>query len=308
MNRRAFIKGMAAGGILLGINQTLMSEIIRRGLQKITILHTNDIHSRIEPYPANHHRHPSMGGLARLSAMIKKIRQEEKNVFLFDAGDIYQGTPYFNIFHGELEFKLLSEMGYNGATVGNHEFDNGLEGLFRNLPYAKFPFISSNYDFSDTILNNRISKYQIYEAEKIRIGVFGLGIAFEGLVTKSSRGNTIYLDPVETAAKYAHFLRKKMYCDLVICLSHLGYRYDNQQISDISLAKQSKNIDIIIGGHTHTTLRNATVISNSDGKEILICQAGHNGLYLGRVDIYLKKNIGLKYAEGYTINILKKQA
>jgi 5'-nucleotidase len=308
MNRRTFLKTMLMGGALFGISRSGLGGIAGKGLTKITILHTNDAHSQIEPFASDHHRFPGMGGFARRAALVKKIRQEEKNVLLFDAGDIYQGTPYFNYYKGELEIKLMSEMGYTAATVGNHEFDNGLEGILRNLPHANFPFISSNYDFSDTILKDKIHQYKIFEVENVRVGVFGLGIELSGLVAKSAYGNTRYLDPVGKAVEMAYFLKNEMKCDVVICLSHLGYNYKDDKICDVAIAKQSKNIDVIIGGHTHTTLQNAVVFSNSDKKEIIIGQVGYAGVHLGRIDLYLKKNTGLKFAEGYTIKVLNKQA
>jgi 5'-nucleotidase len=308
MNRRTFIKTLAAGGALWGISKTGIAGSFAKGLTKIAILHTNDTHSQIDPFPATHHRFPGMGGFARRAALVRAIREEEPNVLLFDSGDIYQGTPYFNFYKGELEIKLMSEMRYDGATIGNHEFDNGLDGIERNLQYASFPFISSNYDFKDTILNNKISPYEIFDVADIRIGVFGLGIELEGLVSKSCFGQTLYLDPVEQAAYYAHFLKKEMSCDLIICLSHLGFSYKEDKISDIDIARQSKNIDLILGGHTHTTLEKAVVMSNSDNREVIIGQVGYGGVNLGRMDVYLKKNAGLKFVEGYAINILKKQA
>lgn len=308
MNRREFIRTIVAGGAVFGLSKVNIAGTVGKGLTKITILHTNDTHSQIEPFPSGHHKFPDMGGFARRAALIRKIRQEEKNVLLFDAGDIYQGTPYFNFFKGEVEIKLMSEMGYDAATIGNHEFDNGLNGIERNLKFASFPFISSNYDFSDTILKNKILQHRILEVENIKIGVFGLGIELDGLVAKPGYGNTVYLNPLEKAAEYAYLLKKEKQCELVICLSHLGFSYEDQQISDVVLAKQSKNIDIIIGGHTHTTLRNAVVFSNSDGQEIIIGQTGYAGVNLGRIDVYLKRNTGIKLAEGYTMKILNKQA
>lgn len=307
MNRRTFLKTIIAGSTMFGLSSTMLTGKPGKGLTKITILHTNDTHSQIEPFSKDHHRFPGMGGFARRSALINQIRKEEKNVLLFDAGDIYQGTPYFNYFKGELEIKLMSEMNYTAATIGNHEFDNGIEGIERNLQYANFPFVSSNYDFSETILHNKIKKFLILEVEDITVGVFGLGIAFEGLVSKAAYGKTKYFDPVTKAAEYAYFLKKERGCDLVICLSHLGFSYKDNTISDVSLAKQSKYIDVIIGGHTHTTLQKAVVLSNSDKNEVIIGQVGYAGVNLGRIDIYMKKNIGLKFAEGYTIKILNKQ-
>ncbi len=308
MNRREFLRTIVTGGVVIGLSRSVLAGTIKKGLTKITLLHTNDTHSQIDPFPPGHHKFPGMGGFARRAALVRQIRQEEKNVLLFDAGDIYQGTPYFNYFKGEVEIKLMTEIGYNAATIGNHEFDNGLDGIDRNLKYATFPFISSNYDFSDTILKNKILKYCIFEIDNIKVGVFGLGIELDGLVAKAGYGNTIFQDPVKKAAEHAWFLKNEKKCELVVCLSHLGFSYQDNQISDVTLAKQSKNIDVILGGHTHTTLQNAVVLSNSDGQEIIIGQAGYSGVNLGRIDVYLKKNTGIKLAEGYTMKILNKQA
>lgn len=307
MNRRTFLKTLLTGAISLSIEK-ISSKVQQFGqFQRITILHTNDVHSQIDPLPSNHPRYPNMGGFARRAAIIQKIREKETNVLVFDAGDHYQGTPYFNFYHGELETKLMSKMGYNAANVGNHEFDNGLEGLAHNLQYATFPYISSNYDFSDTILNGKILKYTVFHENNILVGVFGLGIELKGLVQQKHYGNTQYLNPIETAAYYAHFLKKEMNCHLVICLSHLGFRYEDKKISDIMLAKQSKNIDIIIGGHTHTLLEKGIFIRNSDRKPVLITQVGYAGVYLGRIDIYFSKKFQINFIEYNMIKISKKQ-
>jgi len=194
---------------------------------KITILFTNDTHSRIESYPVNDSKNPGLGGYARRAALIKKIRNEEPNVMLFDAGDVFQGTPYFNFFGGALEFKLMSMMGYTAITLGNHDFDNGLEGLLKQLPNATFDIISSNYDFSETILKDKIQPYKIYNVAGVKVGVFGLGIELQGLVSALNYGKTRYLNPEEKAAEMAYLLKKEKKCDLVICLSHLGFSYQD---------------------------------------------------------------------------------
>ncbi|MFH0895952.1 MAG: metallophosphoesterase, partial [Bacteroidota bacterium] len=199
-SRRDFIRTILAGGALAGISGSPLHALNnKKEYTKITILHTNDTHSHIDPFPANDPKYPGMGGYAKRAAVIKDIRNIEKNVMLLDAGDIYQGTPYFNMYKGELDLKLMSQMGYDAATLGNHEFDNGLEGIDSKLPYASFPFISSNYDFSNTILEGKISDYKIFEKEEIKIGVFGLGIELYGLVDKTKTGGIIYNDPFEKA-------------------------------------------------------------------------------------------------------------
>jgi len=273
---------------------------------KLTILHTNDVHSHIEPFPSNHNRWPGMGGVARRAALIRQIRRQEKNVLLLDVGDSFQGTPYFNYYGGELEFTLMSDMGYDASTIGNHDFDNGLEGLVKQLPHATFPLLNVNYDFSDTPLHGKTLPYQVFTRQDLKIGVFGLGIELAGLVDKKLVGNTRYLDPVAAAAKTSHLLKKEMDCDLVICLSHLGYKYDDSKISDEVLAKQSKHIDLILGGHTHTFLDEPVRYKNREGKEILVAQVGWAGIRLGRIDYYIQKKSGRKTADGSSVKIIKK--
>jgi 5'-nucleotidase len=304
-SRREFIKTVLVGGTLLGLSASQLSALSSGKMVKITILHTNDTHSHIDPFAANDPKYPGLGGFARRAAMIRKIRSLEKNVLLFDSGDVYQGSPYFNLYKGEVEFKLMSEIGYNAMTIGNHEFDNGLEGIANQLKNANFPLISANYDFSDTVLAGKIDPYKVFELDGISIGVFGLGIELKGLVNKKAYGNTKYLDPVVKAAETAHFLKHDMKCDIVICLSHLGYSYKDNKISDVVLAKQSKHVDLILGGHTHTFIDQPYVLRNSDGKEIIICQVGWAGVKLGRIDFYLVKHAGIKFADAYTEKIIK---
>jgi len=305
-SRRHFIKSIAGTAAYLGIAGVGIDAFAKKELIHITILHTNDVHSHIDPFPESDPKYAGLGGVARRVALIKKIRSRVKNVLLFDAGDIFQGSPYFNLYGGELEFKLMSRMGYDAATIGNHEFDNGLEGLVKQLPHANFPFISSNYDFSDTAMNGKTIPYKIFVKEGIKIGVFGLGIELEGLVGKKQYGNTIYIDPQQKAAEMAYLLKKEKKCDLVICLSHLGYRYNSDKISDHILAKKSKNIDLLIGGHTHTFIDKPFRYKNSDGKEIIICQVGWAGIKLGRIDYYFEKKSKKKVVEVHTIIITKK--
>ena len=216
-------------------------------LEKLTILHTNDVHSRIEPFPMDGGRYQGLGGAARRAALIRQIRAKEKQVLLLDSGDIFQGTPYFNFYGGELEFKLMSAMKYDAATIGNHDFDGGIEGLHRQLKYADFPFVSSNYDFSDTIMNGKTKEYQVFKKGWLTIGVFGLGIELKGLVPKSLYRETRYLDPLTQANKTARHLKKEEKCDFVICLSHLGNRYKDSQVSDWIIAENSEDIDLILG-------------------------------------------------------------
>lgn len=298
MNRKEFLKILGGGALVTSFTPNMLfaksSKI--ENLYKVTILHTNDQHSRIEPFEPTHSKNPNQGGFARRATLVEQIRKQEKNVLLFDCGDIFQGTPYFNLFGGELEFKLMSMMKYDAATMGNHDFDNGLEGFLKVLPNAKFPFICSNYDFSDTILKGKTEPYKIFKKGNIRIGVLGLGIKLEGLVGKKHYGETQYLDPVKIAQKYADFLRNEKKCDLVICLSHLGYDYGKEEniISDKKLAELTEGIDLIIGGHTHTFLSEPQTFQNKIGKNVLVNQVGWAGLLLGRIDFYFDKDKKIK--------------
>lgn len=292
-NRRAFIKQSFLGGVsLLGAAalNPLSASIFKKNHTKITILHTNDTHSHIEPFPDNDPKYPGLGGVAKRAALIDKIRTKEKNVLLLDAGDIFQGTPYFNMYGGELEFKLMSLMKYDAATIGNHDFDNGIEGLNKVLPHANFPFLNVNYDFSDTILNGKIAKYKVFQKDDVRVGVFGVGVELEGLVDKKMYGRTNYLNPIVKANETAKHLKINEKCHLIVCLSHLGYAYKTNKVSDMVLAKENHYIDLIIGGHTHTFLDKPTEIKNKNNKVTLINQVGWAGINLGRIDFFIHAN------------------
>ena len=293
MKRRDFIQKTAASSALLGLTGVSLSSFSTPSdIKKITILHTNDVHSHIDPFPADHPKNPNLGGAARRAAIIEGIRKEEKNVLLLDAGDIFQGTPYFNYYGGELEFKLMSMMQYDLATMGNHDFDNGIDGFYAQLPHAKFDFVSANYDFKNTILNDIVKPYKIINKDGIKIGIFGLGVQLDGLVDKKLYKETVYNNPIEVAQDMTRILKEEKKCDLVICLSHLGFKYKDEpeKPSDILLAQKTKNIDIIIGGHTHTFLDKPVIEKNSEGKDVLINQVGCFGLNLGRIDFYLSDN------------------
>lgn len=283
MKRRDFLKNStlgAAGLSLIGLPALASDPKSNR----LTILHTNDMHSRIEPFPADGGQFAGMGGMARRATLIQQIRAQEPNVLLLDSGDVFQGTPYFNFFQGELEFKLMSQMSYDACTLGNHDFDNGLEGLAKQLPHANFPFLIANYDFSQTMLAGRFQPYKVFTKAGHRIGVFGLGIEMAGLVADKNFGKTVYLDPVAAARTTVARLRGTERCDLVICLSHLGYQYKNEKIDDLKLAAQVEGIDLILGGHTHTFLDAPVGIEGPNGHRTLINQVGWSGINLGRID------------------------
>ena len=288
MKRRKFVKNTAASATFVSIGGLQLS-CKKINSTKITILHTNDVHSHIEPFGKNSGENANKGGVARRATIIDKLRRENANTLLLDAGDIFQGTPYFNYFGGELEFKLMSMLKYDAATIGNHDFDNGIEGLYNMLPHAKFDFLSANYDFKNTIMNTHVKPYKIFNKSGIKIGVFGLGVELKGLVDTKAYKETNYMDPIEISQDMSRILKIEKGCDLVICLSHLGYDYKNSsKVSDLKLARSTKNIDLIIGGHTHTFLNKPTQEINVEGKTVLVNQVGCFGLYLGRIDFYLE--------------------
>lgn len=285
MKRRNFIQNIVLGTGTLLVSTSLFSQENLKKKKRLVILHTNDTHSTIEPFPSKHSKFPNMGGVSKRHTILQKIRSEEEHVLLLDAGDIFQGTPYFNTFNGELEIKLMSLLQYDAATMGNHDFDIGLEGFLNAQQFADFPFLCANYDFSETILSGKTKAHHIFHKAGIKIGVFGIGVALKGLVPMDKYGNTRYLDPISTANKIASELKSKS-CDLVICLSHLGFEYENKNInSDRKLAAETQNIDIILGGHTHTFFEKPLVLKNSKNKDVLVNQVGWGGVYLGRIDI-----------------------
>ena len=255
LNRREFLQKALFSAGLLSVSDVFAEGMVARNEAiKISILHTNDVHSHIEPFPITHKRYAGKGGVQNRFNLIQEVRKENENTLLFDCGDIFQGTPYFNKYGGELELKLMSKMGYDASTLGNHDFDNGMNGFLAVKKQANFPFICSNYDFNDTILKNKTLPFKIFNKGGIKVGVFGLGIQLDGLVDKKLYGNTKYLDPIKIANEYSALLRKTHKCDLVICLSHLGYFYDENKVSDSVLATKTSGIDLILGGHTHTFL------------------------------------------------------
>ncbi|MDX2174603.1 MAG: metallophosphatase [Bacteroidota bacterium] len=289
-NRRDFIKytlgtSMAIAGLSSEAQNSLLDD---KGFTKLTILYTNDQHSRIEPFPENDAKFANEGGFSKRAAVIEKIRSENKNILLLDAGDVFQGTPYFNYYHGEVEYKLMSLMGYDATTFGNHDFDMGCENLLKQQPHAKFDFINCNYNFSDTVLanNKKISPYKIYKKGNLKIGVLGVGIDLENLLDKRFINGIKYNNPIEEANKISAILKNEKKCDYVICLSHLGYKYSDQKISDLTFASQTKNIDLIIGGHTHTFLEKPDNVKNVNGEEVQITQVGWAGIWLGKIEIF----------------------
>ncbi len=252
----------------------------------ITILHTNDTHSQIDPLPAND-RNAGKGGVARRATLVKRIRKENPNTLLIDAGDVLQGTPYFNFYRGEVEYKAMSAIGYDASTLGNHEFDNGIEGLAAALKFANFDIVSTNYDVKGTALEGRIKPYVVKTVGGIRVGLFGLGISPTALITPENFKGITYNDPVIAARNVVKTLREQERCALVVCMSHLGYPFKDRpspNIDDVKLAAQVDGIDFIASGHSHLFMDQPAEQTQPCGAKTLIFQVGKSGINVGRMD------------------------
>jgi len=308
LTRKAFIYNnmMATGTFFAG--RSLLTELIADEKDyKLTVLHTNDVHSRIDPFPMDGGVNQGLGGIAARAEIIEKIRREEENVLLLDAGDIFQGTPYFNFYKGEPEIKAMSLMKYDATTIGNHDFDAGLENLATQLTnHARFPMLVSNYDFTGTPMEYKYQPYKIFKKGKIKVGVFGVGIEMAGLVSENLSGSTKYLDPVVKGNEMAYSLKKEKDCDLIICLSHLGNSYSDNKVSDKRLATETENIDLIIGGHTHSFLQAPIVYKNKKGNDVLVNQVGWAGINLGRLDFNFSKYSTKKLSQASSMMVTKK--
>lgn len=255
--------------------------------KQLVILQTSDTHSRIEPISVNAaDRYAGMGGTVRRATFIKEARKINPNLLLFDCGDISQGTPYYNLFQGEVEVKMMNLMGYDDMTIGNHEFDFGLENMARLFRMANFPVVCSNYDVTGTVLEGLVKPYTTFYRNGLKIGVFGLAPKMEGLVQADKCEGVVYNDPIEAAQKMADLLKKEEGCDVVICLSHLGYQLKNAPC-DEELAQKTNHIDAILGGHTHTFMKEPAVYLNKDGQNVSVMHAGKNGIYVGMLKLTL---------------------
>jgi len=280
MMRRFLITILMTVAVVAGINA--------KG-KKITILHTNDTHSCV--YPLNPNLADTMlagrGGFVRRVEMVKEERRKEPGLLLFDSGDFSQGSPYFTLYKGDVEVGLMNLMKYDAATLGNHEFDYGMENLARLLKVAKFPIVCANYDFTGTILEGKIKPYTIIKRDGVKIGVFGLSPQLEGLVLTDACAGVRYLDPVKAANDVAKLLKEKEKCDIVICLSHLGW--DILGTDDTEVMPKTRNIDIVLGGHSHSYFTEMQYKKNLDGKEIPNDQNGKHGIFVGKIVISLTK-------------------
>jgi len=255
---------------------------------KLVILHTNDTHSQVEPTEKSTLKTADMGGYARRMGEIESIRAKEKNVLLVDAGDYSQGTPYFNFFNGRVEIDAMNRMKYDAGTLGNHEFDNGIDTLASVLKNAQFPMISSNYQLDKTPLFSLIKPYVVIVKDGLRIGIMALDVNPVSLIFEKNYRGIVYEDPIEKANNVSDLLKKREHCDVIICLSHLGADSTKHEVNDFEIARKTRYIDVIIGGHSHSMITN-TNVQNAAGRNIVIAQMGKSGLYLGRVDLELEK-------------------
>ena len=246
----------------------------------LTILHTNDTHSQVEPKANN------QGGYARRMGMIAEERKADKNLLLVDAGDFCQGTPYFNYYHGRVELDAMNRMRYDAATLGNHEFDNGLDTLAAVLQTANFPIVCANYDFTGTVMEGVVKPYTIVRKGALKIGIFGLGCDPKGIISDKNFQPAVYLAPYPAAQAAADTLRAQG-CDIVVCLSHMGtFGKAPEDVCDTALVSDTRGIDVVIGGHTHKLYDNLRV-ANLDGDSIPVCQMGKSGVYLGKIVLNL---------------------
>ena len=257
--------------------------------RKITILHTNDTHSCI--YPLNRHLADTMlagrGGFVRRAEMIRQERQKEPGLLLLDSGDFSQGSTYYTLYKGDVEVGLMNLMGYDAATLGNHEFDFGVENLAMLARKAEFPIVCANYDFTGTPLEGLIKPYTIIKRNGVKIGIFGVSPQLDGLVMAESCSGVKYNDPVKAANDVALLLKKKEKCDIVVCLSHLGW--DLIGTDDTEMMPQTRNIDIVLGGHSHTYFTEMEYVRNLDGKAVPNDQNGKHGIFVGKIVIDLSE-------------------
>jgi len=280
-SRRSFLKqGIVLSGGLMSTAWPLEMLAAKGELIKLTILHSNDVHSRIEPFSSG--RNKGQGGAAFRAKIISDIRNKEKNVLLLDSGDILQGTPYFNFF-------------------GNHDFDAGIDWLEKNISDSGLSIVNSNYDIKDTVLKDAVQPYKIIERKPLKIGVFGLGIELKGLVPDNLYKSTIYNDPISAARQTASLLKNDLKCDLVICLSHLGFSYKENKVSDVKVAQSVDNIDLILGGHTHTFLDSPKIFMSPSKNKVLVHQSGWAGLRLGKIEYFFERNRKKNWSYGDTV-------
>lgn len=276
--------------IILALALTL-STLGASAQKQITILHTNDTHSCIMPLNANLADTMMAGraGYLRRAALVQQERKLDADLLLLDSGDFSQGSPYYTMFKGDVEVGLMNIMGYDAATIGNHEFDFGLENMARIFRLAEFPIVCANYDFTGTPVEGLVKPYITLKRKGLRIGIFGVSPKLKGLVDENKCKGVAYLDPVATADSIATVLREKEKCDLVICLSHLGWMLMPPDPDDQQLIARSHDIDVVLGGHSHTYLQQLQFVDNANGRLIADDQNGKNAIFVGKLTVNMSK-------------------
>lgn len=256
----------------------------------LEVLHTNDTHSCIMPLNPNlaDTAVAGRGGFLRRVAMIKEERAKNPDLLLIDSGDFSQGSPFYTMFKGDVEIGLMNLMGYDAVTIGNHEFDFGLENMARIFKMAKFPVVCANYDFTGTCVEGLVKPYVIIKRNGLKIGLFGLSPQLEGLVDLSKCKGVTYLAPVEVGNRVAAELKHDKKCDVVICVSHLGWLRPDE-MGDQKLLASSKDIDLVLGGHSHSYFKALRYVNNADGKAVPVDQNGKNAMYVGKLTLSFDK-------------------
>lgn len=303
INRRKFLNASLVGGVALSLPgfsrsfslasvEALVAPLLEpaHGETLITILHTNDTHSQIDPIGETDKQYAGKGGVARRATLVKRIRKENPNTLMIDGGDVFQGTPYFNFYKGEVEYKAMTMIGYDVVTLGNHDFDNGVDALVAAMKFANFDFVSTNYDVRGTPLEKRVKPYVVRVLGGVRVGLFGMGISPANLITPENFKGVTYLDPVRMARGVVKVLRGQERCTLVVGMSHLGYYPEPRAggIGDSQVAAQVDGIDFIAGGHTHTFMEKPVLVKQPSGKDTILFQVGRSGIYVGRLDFKLR--------------------
>lgn len=261
-----------------------------KGTKKITVLHTSDTHSCI--LPLNKSLADTLladrGGFLRRIAMLKQERQKDPDLLLFDCGDFSQGSSYYTMFKGDVEVELMNRMHYDAATIGNHEFDFGLDNMIRLFKMAEFPIVCSNYDFGDTELKDIVKPYIVLKRQGVKIGVFALCPPLEGLVSAKNYGPLKFLDPVEVTTRMMDVLRRQEKCDVVICLSHLGWEVS--EYPDDKFISQTSGIDLVLGGHSHTYLKTLGYVTDKEGRQVPVDHEGKHAVFVGKMQLTLTRN------------------
>ena len=257
--------------------------------KQLVVLHTNDTHSTILPLNPNlaDTMKAGRGGFIRRIAMLKEERRKNPDLLLFDSGDFCQGSPYFTVYKGDVEVGLMNMMGYDAGTIGNHEFDFGLDAMAKMFKNLNYPIVCSNYDFRGTVVEGLVKDYVILKRNGMKIGVFGLSPALSGLVSNDNCVGVKYLDPVKEANRVVDILKKKK-CDVIICISHLGWQ-DSYKDGDEYLVSGTRGIDLVLGGHSHTYFETLRYVKNLDGKEIPVDQNGKHALFVGKMVLEMSK-------------------